>query len=71
MITWDGKKEINKDRHLRQWKNEKWVASGGIWIHETALWTDALTNWSTKACTLRFQGRGKCAPLDKWNRIIR
>ena len=29
MITWDGK----KGRHLRQWKNEKWSASGGIWTH--------------------------------------
>ena len=35
MITWDGKKKGKKERPLRQWKNENWVASGGIWTHDT------------------------------------
>ena len=40
-------------------KNEKQVASGGIWTHDTTLctlhsglWTNALTNWATKATHL-------------------
>ena len=38
--TWDGKKERKnkerkKDRHLRQMKKWKWVASGGIRTHDT------------------------------------
>ena len=65
MITWDEKKEMKERKKERQgtwgkWNNEKWIASGGIWTHDTqnlnpwhsALRTDALTNWATKAaCT--------------------
>ena len=29
------KERRKKDRHLRQMKKGKWVASGGIWNHDT------------------------------------
>ena len=52
------KNEGKKDRKTGtwgKWKNEKWVTSGGIWTHNpqhSALQTDALTNWATKAAQL-------------------